>query len=524
VLIVLDSNVFYGDVHARRARLSAVLTGARNGDFAVMVPRVVLDELSRQFPERVGAVRKKATTALTNLAVEFSSLGLEQPQVPDLDEESLTAEYGGALEKRLTASGVEIAPHPDLAAVISWAIARRKPFKQDGRGLPDAAIWLNVLKAAASVDDVVLVTGNTSDFGDGVVPPNLAPELVADLVAQGSPAGRVRLVTSLEQLVAEIVEPLALADVRARRLLDDQTTWLRLKEALTARMLSAPFPQEGLDLPVPLDEDPQLDWVTIESASLQSARALDKGRLLLELQILVSMTMRMYVFKEDYYVAGEPPELEVTDPDWNDHYLEATIDLAAFADVSVATDAKAQLVEIDVNGAEPAYGDALADARLSREEEVIAAEVPELVRGHSVRGYIPPEGAEADIEEAVLELFAPASVELDSVIEESGTTVEVIALVRGTGAVRWRMTAPAPFDIETYSASAEADSRGPGWLGASASSEPILVSVKGFLTTAGLDGLELLSVSLDEDEAERRVGARVAGEDQRALKIRVDDE
>ena len=53
MIIVLDTNVFRGDVYARKDRLSAVLAGATHGDFQVVVPEVVVAELVHQYPDRL---------------------------------------------------------------------------------------------------------------------------------------------------------------------------------------------------------------------------------------------------------------------------------------------------------------------------------------------------------------------------------------------------------------------------------------------------------------------------------------
>jgi len=53
LLIVLDTNMFRGDVHARRRQMRAVLDGAAKGDFSLVLPEVVRQELVKQYPRRM---------------------------------------------------------------------------------------------------------------------------------------------------------------------------------------------------------------------------------------------------------------------------------------------------------------------------------------------------------------------------------------------------------------------------------------------------------------------------------------
>lgn len=53
MLIVLDTNMFWGDVHAERPWLRAILDGAEHGDFEVVVPEAVVQELVKRYPKRV---------------------------------------------------------------------------------------------------------------------------------------------------------------------------------------------------------------------------------------------------------------------------------------------------------------------------------------------------------------------------------------------------------------------------------------------------------------------------------------
>src|SRR4051794_6103521 len=112
MLVVLDSNVFHGDVRADRSRLRAILDGAlAKGAFEVFVPEVVLQELDKQFAARSKKVVRQINKALGEQDTELRELGLQPPSRMFNDEQAV-AEYRGALENRLTTAGAEILSLP----------------------------------------------------------------------------------------------------------------------------------------------------------------------------------------------------------------------------------------------------------------------------------------------------------------------------------------------------------------------------------------------------------------------------
>ena len=63
LIIVLDTNAFHGDAGAKLP-FERVLDGATNGDFEVVIPEVVIQELVRQYPERLREARKTPDSSL----------------------------------------------------------------------------------------------------------------------------------------------------------------------------------------------------------------------------------------------------------------------------------------------------------------------------------------------------------------------------------------------------------------------------------------------------------------------------
>ena len=233
--------MFRGDVHARRRQMRAVLDGAAKGDFSLILPEVVRQELVKQYPRRMKKVRKEVARAIGAHATELESLGFPTPALADDDAVDATG-YERHLEALFEGPGCRIAELPDLRPTATWAVHRRKPFKESGEGLQDAAIWLTVLDLAPEDEAVLLASSNIKDFGDGEDPPGLAAELREDLRERGLPRDRVRLITSLPDLVEQIVQPAAEADARADRLLAEPDSAARLYSAIERAVLPAAAP------------------------------------------------------------------------------------------------------------------------------------------------------------------------------------------------------------------------------------------------------------------------------------------
>lgn len=126
-IVVVDTNVLYDDVEAQYTRLRAVLAGVKEGDFGCVVPRVVLDELEKQYPRRIKKAAKAIRDRVREQKSEFSQLGIPPP-VPFEPARDGPA-YRTRLRKHLEAHGVVARDLPaDLAPAAEWAVNRRKPF------------------------------------------------------------------------------------------------------------------------------------------------------------------------------------------------------------------------------------------------------------------------------------------------------------------------------------------------------------------------------------------------------------
>jgi hypothetical protein len=510
VLIVLDTNAFYGDVYATKSWLNAVLDGAEQGDFEVVVPEVVIQELVKQFPKRLDAAVEAANTAVGRVARDLDRLDVVPPASTEVDRDALVGSYEAKLRGRLTGDGCRIEPHPaDLQVAVDWSIQRRKPFKDGGEGFPDAAIWLTVLKLAAGADEVLIVSTNTEDFGDGSTPAVLAPELVSDLEARGLPGDRVRLITSVKTLVDEVVKPLAEADARAARLLADPDSRSRLADRLISALAYSPLPQDELRLGVELDNDPQPISLGFEEFELLSAREVGDGRLLLEIRALTDLLLDLTIFKADAYGIEPGSPISIVDPDWNDHYVAAEAEISAWLTLLVATDLEAEDLEVEVTGAKRQSDEEIVSRRLeagASDRLLDALRNPPEPLELPVDSYLPDLPLQSTLDEARVESLGTGHVDLLSVDDVLDTGFACSLSVHVEGDVRWLVSAPLSFDADRYASLSEGEAGEGGWLSDVESSAPLVMLVGGVLTFAG-DWEDILveEVALEPKELERRL-------------------
>lgn len=508
MIIVLDTNTFWSDVYATKPWLSAVLGGAKAGDFEVVVPETVIRELANQFPGRLADAITESNAAIAKAAKKLRRLGLEAPAAIEIDEESLCAGYEQKIRMRLSAAGCRIEADPEeLGWLIDWAVQKREPFKSSGEGLPDAAIWLTTLKLARNTDQVLLVSTNTKDFGNGESKPDLAPELVGDLERHALPRERVQLISDVKQLVDEIVAPMAQADARAKRLVEEPELSARIRTAIQEALLYTPISQEHLRLGVELDNDPQPIALDVEKLEVSSAREAGEGQLFIRIVALCELHLDMAVYKADFAIADEDSPISISG-DLNDHYYEGEAEIAVWMTLDLYSDPTAEEVEI----AEVVNADRLSDeeALELRLRRGAADPLMEAIRDPNSRGemevanYSPDVSVEAGVDSATVEDLRPSAVRVESVDESSSDGLSCSLVIECEGDVTWVVSTPSGFDSERYPSLSETPEEG-GWLSDVEANVPLRLSLRATLSPSGewID-LEVDEVALDEAEVKRR--------------------
>lgn len=342
--------MLYTDASMSRPGSVALLDGAREGRYRLVVPEVVIAESTKHYGQRLRKALKEINLSIGKQQRELTRLG--EPPVP-LHEvpsrQDAEATYAERLRERLDHDGVTVAESPPIDDAIAWYVSRRKPFKETGEGLADVVVWLTVLQYAGEAHDVVLLSANVHDFGDGADPAGLAEPLRKDLRSRGIPDDRVRLVTDASTLIEETTDPTA----AARRILESPGTRGRLIEQLMETLAYKPVAinQEG-GLPFELDESPQIVVADLAELTLNAEPSFYGDALFMSVDARGEFLLHALVFKSDYYGAPASSAISVTDWDWSRHYVAVEVQATGALDVNFVVEPDGSIDDVEINDLE----------------------------------------------------------------------------------------------------------------------------------------------------------------------------
>lgn len=200
-VVFLDSNALFGRKPFTRTDSVLLLELVRLDRLRLVIPDVVLLELSRQWAKRLDETSSALAKARSDLNETLSEAGVpevEQIEVPELQRSA----FHQAATRMLKRSGVEIPACPvvSVTEVLERDLDARKPFDTTGKGFRDALIWETIKECCTrptSPTQAFLVTNNHKDFCDG---PDGA-ELHADLRGELRQSQQVTVVPRLSDLM-----------------------------------------------------------------------------------------------------------------------------------------------------------------------------------------------------------------------------------------------------------------------------------------------------------------------------------
>ena len=174
---------------------------------------VVRREVVQKYREALAEKVESAQRAMDRLNRLLVSDPLPCPQ---LDVEAEVAAYENALRLRLAPTSFEMLPVPDIphVEVLARSVAKAKPFSEKGTGYQDYLIWATVVEVLRTLQgEIVFVTANKKDFGEG----RPHPDLAVALEEEGIASDRVTILPSLEAFNKTYILPLLrdLGDLKA---------------------------------------------------------------------------------------------------------------------------------------------------------------------------------------------------------------------------------------------------------------------------------------------------------------------
>ncbi|MBY0690527.1 PIN domain-containing protein [Microbacterium marinilacus] len=157
-VVVLDSNALHGLKALSGSDFKKALALAHAGRIRLVVPDVVVRELSRQAAKEVSdkyAANRNTANNLRTVAEEARAVGISVGQLPDPMKAPRTerADFHAAISKYLHSWDVETPDYPDLSVedVLERDLDGRKPFAPSGKGLRDTLIWETIRQLCAAL-------------------------------------------------------------------------------------------------------------------------------------------------------------------------------------------------------------------------------------------------------------------------------------------------------------------------------------------------------------------------------------
>jgi hypothetical protein len=192
VILILDTNAMFSRPELQGRQWSAVKDAVEEGALAVVVPRIVVAELT-------GRTRKERNKSCpTNRPAHNAPPAVLEAFNKMVEQVALWAD-GYDAEPIIRAAGFVIVPTPviDHDALSQRAIDRIAPFDEGGNGYRDALHWHTVLnQLRAHPDEQVVFMSNDAGFRSSKRSGELDPHLAAE-VAEILTTGTFALVRSL---------------------------------------------------------------------------------------------------------------------------------------------------------------------------------------------------------------------------------------------------------------------------------------------------------------------------------------
>lgn len=227
-IVFLDTNSLHGRKPLSNANSRMLQALSRSGQIRLVLPDVVLHELSRQWAEQAQENIEKLAKARKSLDEALAEFGDENLvlQLPSLDRER----FYQHTRQLLTEKRVEIPATPGVPVghLLHKDLNVIKPFSRDGQGFRDALIWETIRTLCNDLENAsgptIFVTKNHTDFCEGK-----GGRLHQDLRNELSAGREVEVLPSLHDLLQHVaIKPL----VESHREIESQLQRDRLEELI----------------------------------------------------------------------------------------------------------------------------------------------------------------------------------------------------------------------------------------------------------------------------------------------------
>lgn len=167
--IVLDSNIFRGDILLRSKDFEILLDYLDKTSSSLLFPQIILDEIAgiyaRVLKDRVADLNKAVNNINLTLTDEDPSCKLKEIDIP-----GEVNKYKAFIKTKLKFNDRYFLPYNNdyLPEIVSRAINRLRPCGEKGQGFRDALIWLTIKDYTMKCHEkqITFISNNTEDFAN----------------------------------------------------------------------------------------------------------------------------------------------------------------------------------------------------------------------------------------------------------------------------------------------------------------------------------------------------------------------
>jgi hypothetical protein len=335
----IDSSVLCADFFMKGINFNLI----KKAGIYVILSEIVIAETKNKYRELLQAAVKKSNGGVR----ELSKLGVSAPEMASKTIDDAMSQYADFLEMFIIESGMTIPePYPTVShnIIVDRALARKKPFKSDGKdGYRDFLVWqtfLDFVKITENDADFYFVTQNTKDFSDDTDDFKLHPDLMCDIQGPELTNKKIHYYPSIGSFVEGAITP------KIRQIEDNN----RLSELLLGNTESFVEPivkyvseeLDGLDVEqyeIYVDgETPEISSIDgLEIEEIQSISKVCGDEFRVQLRLHAFSCIYSYIYKSELaaMTKKEFKRINITNPDWNKHYAAVENEVGLDIDVEV---------------------------------------------------------------------------------------------------------------------------------------------------------------------------------------------
>ncbi len=167
--IILDSNVFRGDLLLRSSDFEVIYDYLRKTGSNIVLPQIILDEVKGLYRRILNERESKLNGAIKNYNLAITD-PLARIKFEPLDISKELEKFETYVIEKLNVRKDKIIPvnNDYLPEVIKRAIERTKPCGNSGQGFRDSIIWLTLKDYCMKCHEkqIIFISNNCKDFGD----------------------------------------------------------------------------------------------------------------------------------------------------------------------------------------------------------------------------------------------------------------------------------------------------------------------------------------------------------------------